>query len=128
MQLGRAPDRLYGVGDINQSIFGFRHAEPEQFERYKQDIAARDRRLAELNDNFRSRTEVLSAVETIVARANGIVERPLVGRRVFEKPREVCVEIVNASQMEVEARWVARRIAELAAEEFEFRDVVALRS
>jgi ATP-dependent exoDNAse (exonuclease V) beta subunit len=126
MELVRTPDRFYAVGDINQSIFGFRHAEPEQFERYKQDIAARDRRLVELNDNFRSRAEVLSAVETIVEDAHGITKRPLVGRRVFEKPREVCVEIVNASQMEVEARWVARRIAELAAEEFEFRDVVVL--
>ena len=126
MQLVRAPDRFYAVGDINQSIFGFRHAEPEQFERYKQDIAARDRRLVELNDNFRSRAEVLSAVETIVAGAHGIVERPLVGRRVFEKPREVCVEIVNASQMEVEVRWVARRIAELVVEGFEFRNVAVL--
>ena len=31
MELVRAPDRFYAVGDINQSIFGFRHAEPEGF-------------------------------------------------------------------------------------------------
>ncbi|MGA3016223.1 MAG: UvrD-helicase domain-containing protein [Bryobacteraceae bacterium] len=126
MQLVRTADRFYAVGDINQSIFGFRHAEPEQFERYRQDIADRNRHLVELNDNFRSRAEVLSAVETIVARANGIVERPLVGRRVFEKPREVCIELLNAVDLETEARWVARRIAELVAEGFEFREVAVL--
>jgi ATP-dependent exoDNAse (exonuclease V) beta subunit len=126
MQLARAPDRFYAVGDINQSIFGFRHAEPEGFRRYQQDIAARGRHLVELNDNFRSRAEVLSAVETIVEGANGIVKRPLVARRVFEKPRDVCVELLNATELEVEARWVARRIAELAAEGFEFRDVAVL--
>src|ERR1019366_7771976 len=61
LKLVRAPDRFYAVGDINQSIFGFRHAEPEGFERYQQDIAARCRHLVELNDNFRSRAEGLSA-------------------------------------------------------------------
>jgi ATP-dependent exoDNAse (exonuclease V) beta subunit len=126
MRLVRTADRFYAVGDINQSIFGFRHAEPEQFESYRQDIAARGRHLVELNDNFRSRAEVLSAVETIVARANGIVERPLVGRRVFDKARDVCVELLNAATLEIEARWVARRIAELAAEGFEFRDAAVL--
>jgi ATP-dependent exoDNAse (exonuclease V) beta subunit len=126
MQLVRAPDRFYAVGDINQSIFGFRHAEPEGFQRYQQDIAARGRHLVELNDNFRSRAQVLSAVETMVEGANGIVKRPLVARRVFEEAREVSVELLNASALDVEARWVARRIAELAAGRFEFRDVAVL--
>src|SRR5207302_8400137 len=31
MRLVRPPDRFYAVGDINQSIFGFRHAEPQGF-------------------------------------------------------------------------------------------------
>jgi ATP-dependent exoDNAse (exonuclease V) beta subunit len=126
MELVRAADRFYAVGDINQSIFGFRHAEPEQFERYRQDIAERGRHLVELTDNFRSRAEVLSAVETIVESAHGIVERPLVARRVFDKPREVCVELLNAADLEAEARWVARRIVELVAEGFEFRGVAVL--
>jgi ATP-dependent exoDNAse (exonuclease V) beta subunit len=126
MELVRTPDRFYAVGDINQSIFGFRHAEPQGFERYQQNIAERGRHLVELNDNFRSRAEVLSAVETIVEGAHGIVKRPLVAKRVFPEPREVCVDIVNASELEVEARWVARRIAELVAEGFEFRDAAVL--
>jgi ATP-dependent helicase/nuclease subunit A len=35
MQLVRAADRFYAVGDINQSIFGFRHAEPQGFTKYQ---------------------------------------------------------------------------------------------
>jgi ATP-dependent exoDNAse (exonuclease V) beta subunit len=126
MELVRTADRFYAVGDINQSIFGFRHAEPEQFERYRQDIAERGRHLVELNDNFRSRPEVLSAVETIVARAKGIREPRLVARRVFDKPREVSVELLNAADLEVEARWVARRIVQLVADGLEFRGVAVL--
>jgi len=29
LSLIRPPDRFYAVGDLNQSIFGFRHAEPQ---------------------------------------------------------------------------------------------------
>jgi ATP-dependent exoDNAse (exonuclease V) beta subunit len=117
MKLVRAPERFYAVGDINQSIFGFRHAEPEGFERYQQEVAHGGGRLVELTDNFRSRPEVLSAVETIARGAAGIVQRPLVARRQFEQPRPVCVEVLSAADLTVEARWVARRIGELAAAE-----------
>jgi ATP-dependent exoDNAse (exonuclease V) beta subunit len=126
MALVRPEDRFYAVGDINQSIFGFRHAEPEGFDRYQKDIAERGRRLVELTDNFRSRAQVLSAVETLMLGANGIVKRPLVARRVFEQTRDVCVEILNAIDLDVEARWVARRVAVLAAERFEFRQMAVL--
>ena len=56
------------MGDINQSIFGFRHAEPQGFPQYRDDVAARGRHLVELVDNFRSRAGILSAVETVTAR------------------------------------------------------------
>ena len=114
MRLVRAADRFYAVGDVNQSIFGFRHAEPEGFERYQEEVAETGGRLVELTDNFRSRAAVLSAVETISGGAAGIVDRPLVARRTFGTPRAVCVEVLSAASLAVEARWVARRIVELA--------------
>jgi ATP-dependent exoDNAse (exonuclease V) beta subunit len=114
MKLVRAPDRFYAVGDINQSIFGFRHAEPEGFGRYQEEVGQGGGRLVELTDNFRSRPAVLSAVETIVRGAAGIVPRPLVARRTFAQPRDVCVEVLSAAELRVEARWVAQRIGELA--------------
>ena len=126
MRLVRAPDRFYAVGDINQSIFGFRHAEPDGFARYKDEVGESGGRLVELTDNFRSRPAILSAVETISHGAAGVVERPLVSRRTFEKARNVCVEVLSADELPVEAHLVAHRIGELAAEGFGFRDFAVL--
>ena len=126
MQLVRASDNFYAVGDINQSIFGFRHAEPEGFALYQEEVAQGGGRLVELTDNFRSRADVLSAVETISNGAAGIVDRPLVARRAFEQSRAVCVDVVSAADIAVESRWVARRIVELASEGFCMRDFAVL--
>jgi len=126
MRLVRAAGNFYAVGDINQSIFGFRHAEPEGFARYQAEVAAARGRSVELTDNFRSRAQILSAVETIANSAGGIVERPLVAHREFEHPRELCVEAAGADDLPVEARWVARRIVELAGEGFAARDFAVL--
>jgi ATP-dependent exoDNAse (exonuclease V) beta subunit len=119
----RSPDRFYAVGDINQSIFGFRHAEPQGFLEYRAAIVRRGRRLVNLADNFRSRPEILSAVETIAEGAPGIEPRRLTAGRKFEKPRPVCVDVVAATELEMEAQWVARRILEA---EFDFKDVAVL--
>ena len=126
MRLVRAAGNFYAVGDINQSIFGFRHAEPEGFARYQSEVAGSCGRLVELTDNFRSRAQVLSAVETIANGAAGIVARPLVARREFAEPRPVCVEAAAADDLAVEARWVARRIVELSGEGFAARDFAVL--
>ena len=46
LELVRAPHRFYAVGDINQSIYGFRHAEPEGFSAYRDGVEKRGARLA----------------------------------------------------------------------------------
>jgi ATP-dependent exoDNAse (exonuclease V) beta subunit len=119
----RPPDRFYAVGDINQSIYGFRHAEPQGFSDYRAEIERSGRRLVNLADNFRSRPEILSAVETIVDGAPGIEPRRLTAGRKFEKPRPVCVDVVAAADLEMEAQSVARRILEA---DFDFKDVAVL--
>jgi ATP-dependent exoDNAse (exonuclease V) beta subunit len=131
LELVRRPGRFYAVGDINQSIFGFRHAEPDVFRKYRDQAARR----IELDDNFRSREEILSAVETIFHGAAGIEQRPLVAARAFDQAREVCVEAIAAAApqiedaLQLEARWVARRILESMNEDeprFTFKDVAVL--
>ena len=124
LELVRPPDRFYAVGDINQSIFGFRHAEPQGFLEYRAAIVRGGRRLVDLADNFRSRPEILSAVETIVDGAPGIEPRRLTAGRQFEQPRPVCVDVVAATDLEMEAQWVARRILEEPG--FEFKHVAVL--
>jgi ATP-dependent exoDNAse (exonuclease V) beta subunit len=129
LRLIRTPDRFYAVGDINQSIFGFRHAEPEGFAAYRDEVERSGRRLVELTDNFRSRPEILSAVETIMAGRPGIVDRPLIAGRKFDVPRPLAVELLYIAPGEdEEAQWVARRILELLRDEpvFSYRDVAVL--
>jgi ATP-dependent exoDNAse (exonuclease V) beta subunit len=133
LELVRAPGRFYAVGDINQSIFGFRHAEPEVFRRYRREVAARGERVVELAENFRSRADILRAVETVAAGAGGIERRSFEARRNFAEPREVSVEIAaftaadtDAAQA-IEARWIARRIVDLVSgDRFRFGDVAVL--
>ena len=133
LELVRAPHRFYAVGDINQSIYGFRHAEPEGFSNYRDDVAARGARLVELVANFRSRPEVLRAVETMVQGAEGIEERPLVpGKEFASEPDGPVVEVIGVpgadagAALRMEAQWVARRIAELAESGAAYRDVAVL--
>ncbi len=116
LELVRPPEGFYAVGDINQSIYGFRHAEPAVFARYRDEVEASGRPLVDLRENFRSRPEILRAVETILDGADGIEPRPLVPGREFGPLDEPAVELLLAwgeDAVRVEAQWVARRIAGL---------------
>jgi ATP-dependent exoDNAse (exonuclease V) beta subunit len=130
-RLARPPERFYAVGDINQSIYGFRHADPEGFREYREEVRNVGGRVVELGDNFRSRPEILSAVETVTAGCAGIEQRSLVAGRTFTDSPEYAVEILGVTggaddSQRIEAKWVARRILELAASECEFRDIAML--
>jgi len=125
MSLLRAPDCFYAVGDINQSIYGFRHAEPEGFRQYRDEIRDRERHLVDLRENFRSRAAILSAVETLAHGLPGIEPRPLVAGKEFKDDPEYAVEVIAAATPEIEAGWVARRILEMNAEAA-FKDVAVL--
>ena len=124
ISLIRPPDRFYAVGDINQSIFGFRHADPAGFTRYRNDVEARGRRIVQLIANFRSRAEILRAVETVTADAPGIENRSLVPGRVFDDAPEHSVDVIVAPTLEIEAQCVARRILDFP--EFPFEDFAIL--
>ncbi len=78
--LGERDGNLFCVGDVKQSIFRFRLAEPARFlERHRKFSSGRDRRFGEvidLRENFRSRGLLLEAI-------NGVFER-LMRRRAAE--------------------------------------------
>lgn len=133
VRLVRPPDRFYAVGDINQSIYGFRHAEPEGFRQYRAEVEASGGNLVPLVDNFRSRTEILLAVETITAGCRGIEPRTLSAKRVFPGPApEAAVELIGvdaepaAAAARIEAQCVVRRIVEIASAECEYSDIAVL--
>jgi ATP-dependent helicase/nuclease subunit A len=71
--LSRA-DNLFSVGDVKQSIYQFRLAEPELFQRRRATYAGEPETSAviDLSENFRSRAPLLAAV-------NAVFERLMVG-------------------------------------------------
>ena len=113
---------LFAVGDINQSIYGFRYADPEVFRRFRGDIRAHGGHLVELPENFRSRPEILRAAETILAEAEGIDARSLQAARKFPPKTAPSVEVLVARADDSgeaklrEARHIAARILELRRE------------
>jgi ATP-dependent helicase/nuclease subunit A len=69
---------LVAVGDEFQSIYGFRHADLDVFRRQRKLIAQRaDAELMELSGNFRSRPELIAAVNLFGAALLGESYRPL---------------------------------------------------
>ena len=71
------------VGDVKQSIYRFRNARPDifirKFETYKEDDPKTER--IDLDKNFRSRPEVLDAVNEVFAR----IMRPEVGNVAYDE-------------------------------------------
>ncbi len=132
LDLLRPPDRFYAVGDINQSIYGFRHAEPRVFREYRDSVEQTGKRLVQLVENFRSRPGILRAVDAVAAGAEGIETRPLVPGLSFPDKTEPSVEVLAAATPELEAQWTAARILELEGQlqlrdrAAEFRDFAVL--
>lgn len=75
----RGPDtKLIVVGDELQSIYGFRHADLDVFRAQREAIGADpEGETIELSGNFRSRPEVIGAVNTFGAALFGDAYRPL---------------------------------------------------
>lgn len=64
-----ANDNVYMVGDVKQSIYGFRNANPgifmHKYDNYKNKIGGKE---IDLNKNFRSRLEVIEAINMIFSK------------------------------------------------------------
>ncbi|HYP08507.1 MAG TPA: 3'-5' exonuclease, partial [Bryobacteraceae bacterium] len=133
MSLIRRPDAFFAVGDINQSIFGFRYADPELFAQYRRSLEEQGKQVDELRANYRSRPELLATVNTTFAGpAPGIEAHDLTsGRNDFLPKDDSSTELMvtsgeNTEAAErVEAFWVARRICELVGR-YRYRDIAIL--
>jgi ATP-dependent helicase/nuclease subunit A len=118
-------DNLFCVGDAQQSIYAFRHADVELFDRRGGQAAAIGAR-ATLRTNFRSRPEILEVINRAFAGLVGARSEPLLPGREDEALGEPRVELLIADKSAAwssdgpaapwrvaEARALARRIAEL---------------
>jgi ATP-dependent helicase/nuclease subunit A len=135
-----ADDNLFTVGDAQQSIYGFRHADVELFEQRGERLAnsvppARQT----LQTNFRSRPEILRALNLAFADQLGDRFKPLRAGRPDEAVADPAVELVlvdKAADWEqegvaspwrvAEARTLAERVAELVAEGWAPGEIVVL--
>jgi ATP-dependent helicase/nuclease subunit A len=133
-----ARGNLFTVGDAQQSIYAFRHADVELFERRGEalaDVGAR----ATLQTNFRSRPEILRVLNATFEPLLGSHFRPLVAGReappaldprvealIVDKGADWNPDGLGAPWRLAEARVLAARIAELLNDGAAARDVVLL--
>jgi ATP-dependent exoDNAse (exonuclease V) beta subunit len=113
---------FFAVGDINQSIYGFRHADRTVFEGYRTELREKGLRIDELKENYRSRPEILAAVTRVLGDCGGVEPRELIAKRadvavVVARPvidGPVVERLVGTGEQaaEAEAELVAARIAE----------------
>jgi ATP-dependent helicase/nuclease subunit A len=147
----RGPDTdLVVVGDLLQSIYGFRHADLDVFREERAAVAAEPGgETIELSGNFRSRPEVIAAVNTLGATLLGDSYRPLsVGAAPGEPAQgptgppvellltakagweelelEPPVDAGTAPQYLAEARFLASRLRELVDEGVPRGEIVVL--
>ena len=137
-------DNLFTVGDAQQSIYGFRHADVELFRRRGREMELRGDR-ATLQANFRSRPQIVEVINRVFAQALGDDFRPLVAGReesggedaggqaplvellVVDRSAETATGVQPSISWRVaEARLLADRVAGLIADGAAPRDVVVL--
>jgi DNA helicase-2/ATP-dependent DNA helicase PcrA len=111
---------LMVVGDIDQSIYGFRHADIRNILEFEQDFPEAE--TVTLEQNYRSTQTILSA-------ANAVVERNRERR-----PKKLWTELSGGEPLQLaeladeheEARWVAGEIERLGEEDGVRREDVAV--
>ena len=119
IDLVRGKDVFFGVGDVNQSIYGFRHARPQIFLDYQAEIDGAGKHSVNLLDNFRSRETILRCVESLLNQAEGIQAHQLISGTSFAEKSAPSIEVLKIQINDdedgpaKEAQWIAHRILTL---------------
>ncbi len=117
---GDAPPACFVVGDINQSIYGFRHADPTVFKDYRSRVEKSGGKVVALRENFRSRPEILDTVHRLLpgGESSGIEPHRLLPGRAYPARPDPSIDIhivsgAGEKAAEWEAGWCAARLQEL---------------
>jgi DNA helicase II / ATP-dependent DNA helicase PcrA len=111
---------LMVVGDEDQSIYGFRHADIRNILDFERDFPEAE--AVKLEQNYRSTQTILSAANAIVARNRQRREKRLWTEEAGGDP----VQLTEVGDEHEEARWVAGEIQRLGEEEGVRREDVAV--
>ena len=119
--------RFFAVGDVNQSIYGFRYAEPAVFLEYRERLREAGVSVDDLRENHRSFGPILNTVSAMLDAQPGIEARPLTAAR-GHGPHSVQRLVGRGDQAEeVEASLAASRIRQLVdTGEYDFSDIAVL--
>lgn len=117
----RRPGRFFAVGDVNQSIYGFRYAEPALFREYQEKLADSGWTVDRLSSNYRTRAEILESVRRILVdgRRPGIEQHVFRPQAAYGRGQGPYVEVfcaVSEGRMDEAPEvmpWVAARLLEL---------------
>ena len=138
INLLRRPSRFFAVGDMNQSIYGFRHAEPEVFRSFRESLQGQ---VDHLRRNYRSRPEILQVINQLFAQdCPGVDEPHLVAERPFSPEAGPLVEWIvvqppaapadededEPGGREIEATAIANRIIHLTESGVPLNDIAVL--
>lgn len=128
----RREERFFAVGDVNQSIYGFRYADPKLFQDFEASFIDNGRAVDRLEANYRSRPEILEAAARVASLCPGIRPHELIpGKTDFAAKHipsvEVQVYVPGEDEDSLEAEWLAARLAELRVElGVEWKDMAVL--
>ncbi len=131
---------VFRVGDVKQSIYRFRQADPSLFlERYERFGRMPNTSLLMLNKNFRSQRPIIDAVndifEALMTREVGGLgygdrERLYLGAREVKENSHVELTIVETEdskdRVESEAEATARKVVSLIEIGYDYKDIVIL--
>ena len=111
---------LMVVGDEDQSIYGFRHADIRNILDFERDFPEAE--VVKLEQNYRSTQTILSAANAVVSRNRERREKRLWTEEAGGEP----VQLAEVGDEHEEARWVAGEIQRLGEEEGVRREDVAV--
>ena len=111
---------LFVVGDPDQSIYSWRHADPNNVIDFNKYFA--DSKVIKLDQNYRSSKSILSAADSIIRNNNMRFERKLW----TDNPEGSSVEIITCLNPPNEAKFVTEEVVKLLSEGFNEEQIAVM--